>query len=151
MKPSLSQRRRRRPLAEINVVPYIDVMLVLLVIFMITAPLLKQGIEVNLPKTQAKHTTPIKEAPIIVSIDRQARYYLNQGKNPQQPLSEAALTQTLQRLLQTTSRAGKTQDVYVKGDRQVGYGAVVKAMSVLQNAGIAHIGLVTQNHTTAHR
>ena len=83
-------RRRKKPLSEINVVPYIDVMLVLLVIFMITAPLLTQGIQVNLPQASATSLPADKDMPIVVSVDQRGLYYLNVAKHPKQPLNATA-------------------------------------------------------------
>lgn len=135
---------KRRPLAEINVVPYIDVMLVLLVIFMITTPLLMQGVHVQLPETKAKALPPKKETPIIVSIDRRGRYYLNVAKHSNAPLNAQALMTQVAARLMIAKEKHETKPVYVKGDRNVDYGKVVQAMVLLQKAGAADVGLITQ-------
>lgn len=140
----MKTRQRRRPLAEINVVPYIDVMLVLLVIFMITTPLLMQGVNVKLPQTKANALPPKKDIPMLVSIDQRGRYYLNVSEHPTTPLSGQALMTQVAARLQMAKEAHETQPVYVKGDRNVNYGKVVQAMVLLQKAGAKDVGLVTQ-------
>jgi biopolymer transport protein TolR len=137
------QRKRKGPLADINVVPYIDVMLVLLVIFMITAPLLTQGVSVNLPHAAAKALPPKKELPIIVSVDSAGNYFLNVAKRPQQSIAPSALAAEVSSLVKAANAHNETRDVYVKGDRQANYGKVVNAMVLLQHAGVDHVGLVT--------
>ena len=128
--------RRRRLMAEINVVPYIDVMLVLLIIFMITAPLLTQGIKVELPKANAEPLnarTVNNLEPLVLSIDARGRLYLNVGANPQLPLDDAtALARATAALRREPQRV-----VLVKGDRAVPNGRVVAAMVMLQLAGAA--------------
>jgi biopolymer transport protein TolR len=135
-------KRGRKAIAEINVVPYIDVMLVLLVIFMVTAPLLTQGIKVELPKAAAE---PIDlrdlkdQQPLVLSIDREGRLYLNQGGRPQSPLDRP----TAQARVTAVLRRSPQVPVLVKGDREVPYGKVVEAMVMLQDAGAAKLGFVT--------
>ena len=138
--------KQRRPYlnklsAEINVVPYIDVMLVLLVIFMITAPLLTQGVKVNLPQAASK-PLPSKQTPLIVSVDQQGLYYLNSNPHPNQAVSpQQLLSQVSARLaLKNNPPSG----IYVKGDRAVNYGKVVQAMVLLQKAGASNVGLITE-------
>lgn len=134
----INNRQRRRPMSEINVVPYIDVMLVLLVIFMITAPLLNQGVNVQLPQTQARNISTQKD-PIVVSVDAHGLYYLNIATQPQQSLTADIIAQQVASSLKTdTSRS-----VLIKGDRDVDYGKVVSMMAVLQQAGVNNVGLVT--------
>ena len=135
--------RRRRLMGEINVVPYIDVMLVLLIIFMITAPLLTEGIKVELPKAQAKGIDPelMKDVkPIILSIDAQGRLYLNYNKPEDEPIPaekvEAQASAVLRRAPETT--------VLVRGDYHVAYGEIVAAMTILQRAGASKVGFITQ-------
>ncbi len=137
-------RPKRRPVAEINVVPYIDVMLVLLVIFMITAPLLTQGVNVNLPKAQAKALAPKQEAPLIVSVDRYGRYFLNVSAQPRQAMPPQQLMTAVAAYLQLAQQKHQQRDVYVKGDQDANYGKVVQAMALLQRAGADHVGLITQ-------
>ena len=134
------QRIRKRPMAEINVVPYIDVMLVMLVIFMITAPLLTQGVKVDLPEAAAE---PIEEAdkePLVVSVDASGKLYLNVGEAPDTPVDAEALVQTVATVL----RRQPQKSVLVRGDHAVEYGAVVSAMVLLQQAGVPNVGLVTE-------
>lgn len=141
---SIRKRRASRGLmAEINVVPYIDVMLVLLVIFMVTAPLLTQGVNVNLPQASAKALNQPKE-PIVVSVDANGRYFLNIAANPAQPISAQDLTNEVSTQLQSDQRQGVQQNVLVKGDAAVDYGKVMTAMVLLQQAGASDVGLVTQ-------
>jgi biopolymer transport protein TolR len=135
--------RRRRLMAEINVVPYIDVMLVLLIIFMITAPLLTEGVKVQLPKANARPIPPemMKDTkPIILSIDDQARLFLNYNKPESEPLTpekvEAEAAAVLRRAPETV--------VLVRGDYRVAYGEVVRAMTILQRAGADKVGFVTE-------
>jgi biopolymer transport protein TolR len=130
-------------MAEINVVPYIDVMLVLLIIFMITAPLLTQGIKVELPRAAAE---PIDARavnniePLVLSIDARGRLYLNVGSTPQQPLDDAtALVRATAALRRAPQRV-----VLVKGDAAVNYGRVVSAMVMLQQAGASKVGFLTE-------
>ena len=134
---------RKRPLAEINVVPYIDVMLVLLVIFMITAPLLIQGINVNLPQVNAKALVPLQDTPMIVSIDNQGNYFLNILKQPTQPVSSKNLIQQITIALQLAKQNHQQREVYAKVDRAVNYGKVIKMMILLQQAGVNNVGLMT--------
>jgi biopolymer transport protein TolR len=137
-----ARQRRRRLMAEINVVPYIDVMLVLLIIFMITAPLLKEGVKVDLPEAGAK---PIdadflqKHEPLILTIDARGRLYINFGQNQDQPVSEATVSSRTSALL----RRDPLTPVLVKADTTVPYGTVVQAMVLLQKAGAAKVGFLT--------
>jgi biopolymer transport protein TolR len=135
--------RRRRLMGEINVVPYIDVMLVLLIIFMITAPLLAEGVKVELPKAGAQPIPPemMKDAkPIVLSIDAQGRLFLNYNKPEDEPMTaekvEAQAAAVLRRAPETT--------VLVRGDYRVAYGEVVGAMTILQRAGASKVGFITQ-------
>ena len=132
--------RSRRAVAEINVVPYIDVMLVLLVIFMATAPLLMQGVEVDLPKADSSPVSDSDAEPLIVSIDAQARLYLNLGASDNQALS----METVKQRVATVLKRNPEKAVMVWGDSAVPYGEVVLLMSELQDAGAPSIGLVTE-------
>ena len=135
-------RPRRRLMGEINVVPYIDVMLVLLIIFMVTAPLLTQGIKVELPKAGAEPLDPNEvknQEPLVLSIDARGRLYLNVGANPGLPLDDqTALVRATAALRRAPQRT-----VLVKGDRSANYGRVVEAMVLLQSAGASKLGFVT--------
>lgn len=132
--------RSRRAVAEINVVPYIDVMLVLLVIFMATAPLLMQGVEVDLPKADSSPVSDSDAEPLIVSIDAQARLYLNLGASDDQALS----METVKQRVATVLKRNPEKTVMVWGDAAVSYGEVVVLMSELQEAGAPSVGLVTE-------
>lgn len=131
---------KKKPMAEINVVPYIDVMLVLLVIFMITAPLLMQGVEVELPQAPSEAMEDDDTEPLIVSVKKDGSYYINLGgdQEQQRPLSE--IKSTVSKVL---SQKPETP-VLVWGDQEVGYGVVVQLMSELQSAGAPSVGLVTE-------
>lgn len=132
--------RRRRMMSEINVVPYIDVMLVLLVIFMVTAPLLTQGIEVDLPKANAQPIeTPPDHEPLVLSVDADGQLYLNAGDNEDQPQTGAEIIRRIGIVLEVKPET----PMFVKADRAVPYGNVVGAMVILQQAGAENIGFVT--------
>jgi biopolymer transport protein TolR len=139
MTPASTGRRGRRLMAEINVVPYIDVMLVLLIIFMVTAPLLTQGIKVDLPKAGAEPLPSEDTKPLILSVDARGNLYLNIGKDEESPLTEEAV---LQRVGIVLSREPKTP-VLVKADQSVPYGRVVAGMVLLQQAGAEKVGFIT--------
>lgn len=132
-------RGRHRLMGEINVVPYIDVMLVLLIIFMVTAPLLTQGVEVSLPKADAEplEFDPENE-PLVMTVDREGRLYLNVGddQEPVEPDVAAA------RVAAVLRRAPDTP-VAVRADEEVTHGKVVRAMALLQGAGAKKIGIMT--------
>jgi len=136
-------RRRRRLMGEINVVPYIDVMLVLLIIFMITAPLLAEGIKVELPKAGARPIPPemLKDSkPIVLTIDDAGRLFLNYGGKDDEPIDAATVEARAAAVLR---RAPETT-VLVRGDYRVAYGEVVGAMTILQRAGASKVGFITQ-------
>jgi biopolymer transport protein TolR len=144
---NIPSKKRRKQLAEINVVPYIDVMLVLLVIFMVTAPLLSQGVKVDLPNAAAEPISTKMPEPIIVSIDAQGNYYLNTSAHPEQPVAATELATQVKLQMQqngTVPRGEETRQVLVKGDQHVDYGKVVDAMVILQQAGVGNVGLMTQ-------
>ena len=134
----------KKPIAEINVVPYIDVMLVLLVILMATAPLLTQGVDVDLPQAQAESIPPSEQQPLIVSVNSQGQYFLNVATEPEDPISPQNLLTRVAAELQLAKREGVSRIVLVKGDKQVDYGRVVEAMVLLQQAGANQVGLMTQ-------
>lgn len=131
---------RHKPMGEINVVPFIDVMLVLLVIFMITAPMLTQGVQVDLPQVSSE---PIEETedrePILVSVDRDGQYYISLGEE-ETPVS---LDEVSERVIILLERQPGTP-VMVRGDRNVPYGQVVTLMSTLQTAGVSNVGLISE-------
>ena len=138
-------RRGRRLMGEINVVPYIDVMLVLLIIFMVTAPMLSAGIQVDLPKAAAEPLPPDLE-PLVLSIDAQGSLYLNIG--------DAKTPQEAERVLEVVSAALRREPerpVLVKADRAVEYGRVVEGMALLQQAGAQKVGFATESPSNAPR
>ena len=132
--------QKRKLMGEINVVPYIDVMLVLLVIFMVTAPLLTQGIEVDLPKANAEPIESVPDHdPLVLSVDAEGKLYLNAGDNEDQPQGGQEIARRVGIILGEKPET----PVYVKADRAVAYGNVVGAMVILQQAGAGNIGFVT--------
>ena len=136
-----------RPIAEINVVPYIDVMLVLLVIFMITAPMLTQGVQVDLPKTASEALKSAEREPIIVSVNQQGDYFLNISDSPDTPISPEALRVRIAAELELAKENKESLTVLVKGDQGAFYGKVVTAMALLKQAGVEQLGLVTESST----
>jgi biopolymer transport protein TolR len=132
--------RGRRLMGEINVVPYIDVMLVLLIIFMITAPLLTQGVKVALPRAGAEPLQAQQLKPLVLSIDRQGRLYLNIGGDPRAALD----VRTVAARAAAALHANPERAVLVKADAAIAYGRVVEAMVILQQAGAHQVGLVTE-------
>ncbi len=129
----------KKRMAEINVVPYIDVMLVLLVIFMVTAPMLAEGYRVQLPEAVAKPVKKSEQRPVIVSIDSNGRLYVNLGDNQAQPVDAKTL------VARVSARRKQYPDVLVliKGDVSADYGKVINAMSILSGAGIDDFSLIT--------
>jgi biopolymer transport protein TolR len=138
-----------KPMSEINVVPFIDVMLVLLVIFMITAPLLTQGVKVDLPKTQAKAIAEQQKEPLIITVDAKGQFYYNLSDKPNQPITSRTLSHLVETTLQTASADAPQRPVLVRGDQGVNYGKVMEAMVLLQQAGAKSVGLITQPANTA--
>lgn len=121
--------RQRRALSEINVTPFVDVMLVLLIIFMVTAPLMQQGIDINLPQAKGKEMAPSER--IIITIKKDGKIYIDKT---------AATLESLK--LQLAKNAG--QEVYLKADKDVPYGKVVEVMGELREIGIEKLGMVTE-------
>ena len=133
---------RRRPMSEINVVPYIDVMLVLLVIFMAAAPMLAQGIQLDLPKEPSEPLERSEQDPLIVSIQRDGSMYLNVGGDEGESVS---ISQTeLQDRAMRVLRARPDVPVFVRGDTELPYGTIVSVMTILQQAGAESVGLLTE-------
>lgn len=139
----LHQPGSHRPMSDINVVPFIDVMLVLLVIFMITTPLLTQGVKVNLPETAAKAINDEQKEPLIVTVDSTGNFYLNLSDKPNQPITARTLSYLVQNQL-SAQQAGEQRPVLVRGDKSANYGKVMEAMVLLQQAGAKSVGLITQ-------
>ena len=138
---SRAQRIRRRPMAEINVVPYIDVMLVLLVIFMITAPLLTQGVKVELPQADAEPLPAEADDPVVVSVNVAGEYFIDVGTGKNEPVDGDTLATRVAAVL----RYKPKMPIMVRGDREVDYGRVVEAMVLIQGAGAPNVGLITEN------
>lgn len=136
-----SRGNKRRPMSEINVVPYIDVMLVLLIIFMVTAPMLMQGVKVDLPEANAEPVENQDSEPLIISVDKAGQLFLNVGSQEEQVLSLA----TIKDRVAAVMRRSPEKPVLVWGDRAVPYGEVVTVMVALQEAGAPSVGLVTEN------
>lgn len=129
-------------MSEINVVPYIDVMLVLLIVFMVTAPMLMQGVQVDLPQAPSEPIDADDETePVIVSVRADNTYYINLGGDEEEARPLEEITETVARVL----RQNPQTPVLVWGDQQVGYGVVVQLMSELQSAGAPSVGLVTES------
>ena len=136
-----SRDHRRRPMAEINVTPFVDVMLVLLIVFMVTAPLLTVGVPVDLPKTKAQPLGQDRE-PLSVSVRKDGNIYLQNT-----PIEEDALEARLEAI----SKNGYDQRIFVRGDKSVDYGRVMEVMGLLNAAGFTHIGLVTDVRKTGDK
>jgi len=134
-------RNKHRPMAEINVVPYIDVMLVLLIIFMVTAPMLMQGVKVDLPEASAAPVENQDAEPLIISIKASGELFLNLGSGEDISLSLATIKQRVSVIM----RRNPQKPVLVWGDKAVAYGEVVTLMTALQQAGAPSVGLVTEN------
>ena len=128
------RRGRRTPMAEINVTPMVDVMLVLLIIFMVTAPMLHQGISVALPKTATTNIQSQLEDPIVLSISRDGLFYINET-----PVARGLLRDRLRAIL----RGRKEKAVLLKADRGLSYGTVIETLDLLNRMGIESLGLVT--------
>lgn len=135
----MNRRRSGRLMSDINVVPYIDVMLVLLIIFMITAPLITQGVKIDLPQAAAEVIPSTPQQPVIVDVDREGRMYIDFGGEPDEDVDEDTLRTRIAALLKYQPGI----PVYVRGDQAADYGAVVQVMTVLQGAGVESVGLLT--------
>tara|TARA_Y100000748_G_scaffold36851_1_gene27315 strand:- start:48 stop:470 length:423 start_codon:yes stop_codon:yes gene_type:complete len=135
----MRQRIKKRPMSEINVVPYIDVMLVLLIIFMVTAPLLSQGVKVNLPQAPSSPLPPNEKEPVIVNIDKNGNFFINYGENQDKPVQPNTLVNRVSALLKYQPDI----PVFVGGDREVPYGQVIELMTLLQKVGVPSVGMIT--------
>lgn len=136
------KNRRRKPIAEINVVPYIDVTLVLLIIFMITTPMLQTGVQVDLPQAES---APVEQTentpPIVVSIKQNGQFYLKVDAQDDEPMQVDAINA---RVIAVLEKKPSTP-VLINADNNVDYGKVVSVMAALKNAGVASVGLMTQS------
>jgi biopolymer transport protein TolR len=136
--------KRRRMMSEINVVPYIDVMLVLLVIFMVTAPILTQGVLVDLPRTPSEAVPGQEDDPLVVTISADGTVYINLGvRDPEQGGTQVTLD-ILEDQAGTVIRARPDIPVYVRADHRLEYGHVITVMAILQSAGAVSVGLITE-------
>ncbi len=133
--------RRRKRMSEINVVPYIDVTLVLLVIFMVTAPLFHQGVEVELPSAPAEPLakTDENQEPLIVSVNQTGQVFVNKADSPKDPIPDDLFRHQIREILSKD----QGNPIYVRGDKNVDYGRVVTVMVMLQDAGADNVGLIT--------
>ena len=137
---------RRKPMSEINVVPYIDVMLVLLVIFMATAPLLTQGVSVDLPEAPSDAITDAENDPLVVSMREDGALFMNTGVAATRGVADKGTRVTIFSLQEQAAkilRARPEVPVYIKADQSLNYGEVVRVMTVLQKAGAPSVGLIT--------
>mgnify|MGYP000625069835 CR=1 FL=1 len=139
-----ARKPKKKPMAEINVVPYIDVMLVLLVVFMVTAPLLMQGVKVDLPQAPSAPLQENDDEPLIVSVKKDGSYYLNLGADQEQARPLKQITDSVAKVLRQKPKT----PVLVWGDHAVDYGVVVGLMTELQGAGAPSVGLVTDTPPT---
>lgn len=136
----MRRRQKKKLIAEINVVPYIDVTLVLLIVFMAAVPLVMQAVDVDLPKVSAKAIQTPAEEPLIVTINAKGELFVNLGKEPEKPLNKKDLSERVQKIL----KAKPQTQVMVWGDQKADYGMVVSLMALLQTAGAESVGLVTE-------
>ena len=140
MEVGSSSRGRRSSLSQINVTPFVDVMLVLLIIFMITAPLLSQGVEIDLPTADANPISPDQQEPLVVAVNKQGDYFLNIGDEQDKAIQAQLMVNRVAAVLNLRPDT----PVLVRGDRDVSYGKVVRAMVLLQQAGVEKVGLMTE-------
>ncbi|MCP5409157.1 MAG: protein TolR [Chromatiaceae bacterium] len=127
-------------MSEINVVPYIDVMLVLLIIFMITAPLLTQGVNVELPQADSAPLPTEVDDPVVVSVNREGEFFIDIGEGKNEPMDEETLVTRVAAVIKYKPKT----PIMVRGDRNVDYGRVVEAMVLIQAAGVPNVGLITE-------
>src|SRR5450830_822542 len=149
--PMARVRQKRKPVAEMNVVPYIDVMLVLLVIFMVTAPMLNQGGKVDLPKVSSEALPQDNNTQVLtISIKADKTYYWNLGsevdteKQQDRAMTLPQMTDAVTKIIRSGNEGGKHTQVFIRGDKVVDYGSVMGAMGGLQKAGVGNVGLITE-------
>ena len=139
----MSKAKRRKVMSEINVVPYIDVMLVLLVIFMVTAPLMNQGIKIDLPQSNSKPLDiDADELPLVISVKKDSTYYINIG-NEEKPIALEYLGEQAGKIIE----ANPTIEVFVEGDKSLPYEVIINLMNILQLAGATNVNLITEPPT----
>lgn len=148
MQALMPRRPKKQPMSAINVVPYIDVMLVLLIIFMITAPLLSEGVKVALPQANAKPITSHQQEPVIITVNRKGLYFLNIGDDPKKAVDATTL---ISRVAAVKRQRKTSMSVLVRGDRRANYGDVVNVMALLQQAGVDDVGLITKTPGRSQR
>ena len=136
----MRRHKKHKPVAEINVVPYIDVMLVLLIIFMITAPIIQQGVEIDLPQANANPLPPEQNEPLVLTVSRTGEYFLNIGDDLDKPVSGQLVVNRVAAII----KYRPDTPVLVRGDYSVDYGSVTTAMVLLQSAGVDKVGLMTE-------
>ncbi|WP_428353877.1 protein TolR [Methyloprofundus sp.] len=140
----MAKRSRRKPMAEINVVPYIDVTLVLLIIFMITAPLIQSGVDVDLPQADAKDISlEDLPSPVIITVTKEGLFYIDLG-NGEDDDAPVSATEVLHLTKAVRLNKPATQ-VYIRGDKEVEYGKIVTIMAALKEAKVPNVGLMTEN------
>ena len=136
----MSKAKRRKVMSEINVVPYIDVMLVLLVIFMVTAPLMNQGIKIDLPQSNSKPLDiDADELPLVISVKKDSTYYINVG-NEEKPIALEYLGEQAGKIIE----ANPTIEGFVEGDKSLPYEVIINLMNILQLAGATNVNLITE-------
>ncbi len=131
---ALSPGPAHRPLSEINVTPFVDVMLVLLIIFMVTAPMMQQGIDVDLPETSTQPLR-VRDEPLILTVRKNGKYYLGRKEIP-----AGALLQKLEAIFEGRD----SKELFLRADREAPYGLVAKALAVARQAGVRQLGMVTE-------
>ncbi len=130
--------RRRGPVAEINVTPFVDVMLVLLVVFMITAPMLTTGVPVDLPRTKAQTLPSTQHQPLVVSVDKDGKVYVGTQDEPVEPKALAPM-------LKAIAKENLEERVFIRGDEKADYGVVVGVLALIQGAGFTKASIVTDD------
>ena len=138
----MRKNKRRKPMGEINVVPYIDVTLVLLIIFMITTPMLQTGVDVDLPKAESANVEAKEggKPPIVISINKDRQFFINTDGVTDKPIEQGEINEQVS----TTLSGNKDPQVLINADETIDYGTVVKVMASLKNAGVPNVGLMTQ-------
>ena len=138
----MRKNKRRKPMGEINVVPYIDVTLVLLIIFMITTPMLQTGVDVDLPKAESANVEQKEggKPPIVISINKDGQFFINFDGVTDTPIEQAEINEKVSAALS----GNNDPQVLINADEKIDYGTVVKVMASLKNAGVPNVGLMTQ-------